>query len=128
VGVIKGSYLEQILSLPSGNPESVREAVSESVYVGAYASLAMVPSLSDVLTKSLTEKCVEVCTILLDSTLFGLICFATCNAWQSVGPFPLILVCDLYMSLCFILLVLVVCFDIVGPISLVFFIPVGYLF
>lgn len=35
VGVIKGSYLEQILSLLSGNSESLRELVCESVSVGA---------------------------------------------------------------------------------------------
>jgi hypothetical protein len=130
VGVIKGSYLEQILSLLSGNPESVREVVRESVSLGAQSLLAMVPSLSDVLTESLTEKCVEVCTLLLDSTFFVLSCFAAYNAWQSVGPFPLILVCDIYMSLyiCFMFLVLVACFNIVIPISLVFFISVGYLF
>ena len=128
VGVIKGSYLEQILSLLSGNPESVREVVRESVSLGAQSLLAMVPSLSDVLTESLTEKCVEVCTLLLDSTFFVLSCFAAYNACQSAGPFLLILVCNIYMSLCFTFLVLVACFNIVVPISLVFFISVGYLF
>lgn len=86
VGVIKGSYLEHILSLLSGNAEGVREVVRESVSLGAQSLLAMVPSLSDVLTESLTEKCVEVLTFLLDSTFFVVSCFAAHNAWQCVGP------------------------------------------
>ena len=101
MGVIKGSYLEQILSRLSGNPESVREVVRESVSLGAQSLLAMVPSLSDVLTESLTEKCVEVCTLLLDSTFFVLSCFAAYNAWQCVGPFPLTSICDMYIVLLF---------------------------
>ncbi len=61
VGMVKGSYMDHVLPLLSGNnSEEVCEVVRQSLLQGAEALLAIVPALSDVLTEALTEKCVEV--------------------------------------------------------------------
>lgn len=61
VGMVKGSYMDHVLPLLSGNnSEEVCEVVRQSLLQGTEALLAIVPALSDVLTEALTEKCVEV--------------------------------------------------------------------
>lgn len=60
VRMIKSSYTEEVLARLSGSPENVLVVVRESLSLGSQSLLTMVPALSDILTETLTEKCVEV--------------------------------------------------------------------